>query len=221
MHIVDLSQPVSSGMQVFPGDPMVSSRAVATNAADGFQVAELHLGTHSGTHVDAPLHTIDGGMAVDELNLTALCGPARIIRVLGAEPRSMIKFSTVAAQLENLTAGTIVLFHTGWSVHFNTPAYLEHPHLDPDIAKHLLAQGVSVIGVDTLNPDPTPEAQTDGPLHLPVHQHILGAGGAIIENLSNLAAVTWNNPIFAALPLRLIGLDGSPVRAVAMRALPA
>ena len=220
MHIVDLSQPVSSGMQVFPGDPAVSSQEVATNAADGFQVAELHLGTHTGTHVDAPLHTIDGGKAVDELHLATLCGPARIVRVPRAEPRSMIKLSTVASQLEGLTPGTIVLFHTGWSEHFNTPAYLEHPHLDPDIATHLLERGVAVIGVDTLNPDPTPAAETDGPVHLPVHQHILGAGGAIVENLTNLVAVTWSNPVFAALPLRLIGLDGSPVRAVAMRTLP-
>lgn len=219
MHIVDLSQPVSSGMQVFPGDPTVSSREVATNADHGFQVAELHLGTHTGTHVDAPLHTVDGGRAVDELDLATLCGPARIVHVPGAEPRSMIEFSTVAAQLEDLIPGTIVLFHTGWSKYFNTPAYLAHPHLDPNIATHLLAHGVSVIGVDTLNPDLTPEAENDGPLHLPVHQCILGAGGAIIENLNNLAAVTWSDPVFAALPLRLIGLDGSPVRAVAMRTL--
>ncbi len=220
MHIVDLSQPVSTGMQVFPGDPVVSSNEVATNAADGFQVAELHLGTHTGTHVDAPLHTVDGGIAVDELDLARLYGPARIVHVPGAAPRSMIEFSTVEAQLNNLKPGTIVLFHTGWSAYFNTSAYLDHPYLDPDIAAHLLAQGVSVIGVDSLNPDPTPETQTEAPLHLPVHQHILGAGGAIIENLTNLADVTWKDPLFSALPLRLMGLDGSPVRAVAMRPFP-
>lgn len=220
MHVVDLSQPVIAGMQVFPGDPAVSSREVATNAADGFQVAELHLGTHSGTHVDAPLHTIDGGMAVDELDLAALCGPARIVRVPDTEPRGMIRLSTVAAQLEDLAPGTIVLFFTGWSKYFNTPAYLEHPYLSPDIATHLLGRGVTVIGVDTLNPDPTPDGNSDGLLHLPVHEHILGAGGAIIENLTNLEAVTWDNPVFAALPLRLTGLDGSPVRAVAMNGFP-
>lgn len=220
MQIVDLSQPVSSGMQVFPGDPAVLSREVATNAQDGFQVAELHLGTHTGTHVDAPLHTVDGGPAVDELDLAALCGTARIVRVAGAEPRSMIQLSTVSAQLEDLAPGTIVLFFTGWSEHFNTPAYLDHPYLSPEIATHLLALGVTVIGVDTLNPDPTPDGDTAGPLDLPVHHSILGAGGAIFENLTNLGAVTWKDPLFAAMPLRLTGLDGSPVRAVAMSGYP-
>lgn len=221
MRIVDLSQPVSAGMQVFPGDPKVGSREVATVARDGFQVAELHLGTHSGTHVDAPLHTIDGGTPVDQLDLTALCGPARIVRVPGAKPRSIIKLDSVSDQLVDVAPGTIVLFHTGWSGHFNAPEYLNHPYLDPDIAAHLVARGVTVIGVDTLNPDPTPDETASGPLHLPVHQTILGADGAIIENLTNLGAVTWKDPFFAALPLRLSGLDGSPVRAVAMSGRPA
>ncbi len=220
MRIVDLSQPVATGMQVFPGDPEVSSREVATNAEDGFQVAELHLGTHTGTHVDAPLHTFDGGTSVDQLDLAALCGPARIVRVPGVNPRGVISLVAVADQLQDLAPGTIVLFHTGWSEHFDTAAYLDHPYLDPAIASHLLARGVTVIGVDTLNPDPTPAEEVAGPLSLPVHESILGAGGAIIENLTNLGSVIWDDPVFAALPLKLSGLDGSPVRAVAISGYP-
>ncbi|MEX5296508.1 cyclase family protein [Kocuria sp. CPCC 205268] len=217
MLLVDLSHPVEAGMQVFPGDPPVDSRLAASVPRDGFQVAELHLGTHSGTHVDAPLHTVDGGSSVDELDLSRLVGPGRVVHVPDLREHDVIRWDDVRAQLEDVPAGTIVLFRTDWSRHFGTPRYLEHPVLDVEIAEHLLSAGVRVLGVDTLNPDRTPDASSTGPLELPVHAAVLGAGGAIIENLTNLHAVTWPDPLLSALPLRLRGLDGSPVRAVAMQ----
>ncbi|MEX5257231.1 cyclase family protein [Kocuria arenosa] len=217
MRLVDLSHPVEAGMQVFPGDPAVDSRLAASVPRDGFQVAALHLGTHSGTHVDAPLHTVDGGPAVDELDLSRLVGPARIVHVPGLQEHEVVRWEHVRAQLEDVRAGTIVLFRTDWSRHFGTPRYLAHPVLDVGIAEHLLSAGVQVLGTDTLNPDRTPDAGSTGPLELPVHAAVLGAGGAILENLTNLHAVDWPDPLLSALPLRLRGLDGSPVRAVAMQ----
>jgi kynurenine formamidase len=217
MRLVDLSHPVEAGMQVFPGDPAVDSRLAASFPLDGFQVAELHLGTHSGTHVDAPLHTVDGGAAVDDLDLAFLVAPARIVHVPGLREHDVIRWEHVRAQLTNLESDTIVVFRTDWSQHFGTPRYLAHPVLHVEITEHLLSVGVRVIGVDTLNPDRTQHTASAGPLELPVHAAVLGAGGAIIENLTNLHAVTWRNPWLSALPLRLRGLDGSPVRAVAMQ----
>lgn len=217
MRLVDLSHPVEAGMQVFPGDPPVDTRLAASFPQDGFQVAELHLGTHSGTHVDAPLHTVDGGSPVDAIDLSRLVGPARLVHVPGLGEHDVIRWEHVRAQLEDVRAGTIVLFRTDWSRHFGTPRYLAHPVLHEEIARHLLAAGVHVLGVDTLNPDRTPDASSTGPLELPVHAAVLGSGGAIIENLTNLHAVTWRDPLLSALPLRLRGLDGSPVRAVAMQ----
>ncbi len=214
MRLVDLSHPVETGMQVFPGDPPVRTELAATVPQDGFQVSGLHLGTHSGTHVDAPLHTVDGGAPVDTLDLLRLLGPARIVRVAGLKKTDTIRWTDVEAQLEEVAPGDIVLFHTGWSRYFDTGAYLQHPVIEVLIAERLVAAGVTVIGVDTLNPDPTPGA--GGVLDLPVHSVILGAGGAILENLTNLDAVTWPNPVVSALPLKLRGLDGSPVRAVAL-----
>ncbi|MFI7584958.1 cyclase family protein [Kocuria sp. M1N1S27] len=217
MRLVDLSHPVEAGMQVFPGDPPVDSRLAASFPLDGFQVTELHLGTHSGTHLDAPLHTVEGGPPVDELDLSRLVGPARIVHVPDLGDHDVIRWAHVRAQLEDVGAGTIVLFRTDWSQHFGTPRYLAHPVLHAEIAERLLESGVRVLGVDTLNPDRTPDASSTGPLELPVHAAVLGAGGVIIENLTNLHAVTWRDPVLSALPLRLSGLDGSPVRAVAMQ----
>lgn len=217
MRLVDLSHPVGTGMQVFPGDPQVETALAASLPVDGFQVAELRLGTHSGTHVDAPLHVVDGGASVDELGLPGLVGPARIVHVPGLREHDVIRWDDVREQVEDVPPGTIVLFRTDWSRHFGTPRYLRHPVLDVEIARHLVSAGVRVIGVDTLNPDPTPNGPSPGPLELPVHEAVLGAGGAIIENLTDLAAVSWDDPVLSALPLRLRGMDGSPVRAVAMQ----
>lgn len=217
MRAVDLSHPVVSGMQVFPGDPAVSIRNAATVAEDGFQVADLHLGSHTGTHLDAPLHTVPGGAAVDELPLEQLLGTARIVAVPGAAESGKVRWQDVAAGLEGVLPGTIVLFATGWSDYFNAPRYLRHPSFDARIAERLVAAGVRLVGMDTLNPDPTPPPGSGGVPRLPFHDVFLGAGGGIIENLTNLAAVTWPDPLFSALPLRLAGVDGSPVRAAAFQ----
>lgn len=217
MQVVDLSHPVVTGMQVFPGDPDVRLKNAATVAEDGFQVAELHLGSHSGTHLDAPLHTVPDGASVDQLPLDMLMGRARIVAVPGAAEHGRIRWQDVAGGLEGMSPGTIVLFHTGWSADFGTQRYLRHPSFEAEIAVRLLEAGVRLVGVDTLNPDPTPPAGSTGPAVLPFHDVFLGAGGAIIENLTNLAAVPWPDPLFSALPLRLAGVDGSPVRAAAFR----
>ena len=213
-------------MQVFPGDPSVELLSAATVAVDGFAVAQLHLGSHSGTHLDAPLHTVQDGAAVDAMPLEALMGPARIVSLPEPDAGAVVRWGQVSGQLEGLLPGTIVLFCTGWSRHFDTPAYLQHPTLDAGIAERLVAAGVQLVGVDTLNPDPTPgpadpgqadPGQAQAGTFLPFHDVFLGAGGGIVENLTNLDAVPWPEPWFSALPLRLEGLDGSPVRAVAFK----
>ena len=221
MRVVDLSHPVRTGMQVFPGDPSVELRSAATVAADGFAVSELHLGSHAGTHLDAPLHTVQDGTAVDEMPLEALMGPARIVSLPEPAAGAVVRWEQVSGQLEGLLPGTVVLFCTGWSRYFNTPLYLQHPVFDAEIASRLVTAGVRLVGVDTLNPDPTPgpaePGEGQGGALLPFHDVFLGSGGGIVENLANLAAVPWPDPWFSALPLRLEGLDGSPVRAVAFK----
>jgi kynurenine formamidase len=212
MKVVDLSQPVHTGMQVYPGDPEVTLSTVATLAEDGFQVAEVHAGTHTGTHIDAPLHSVAGGASVDLIDPVRLVGAARIVRCPERGPHERVRWAEVEDQLRGLADTAMVLFDTGWSAHFGTGSYLEHPVLDVDIAHGLLAAGVSVVGVDTLNPDST--LRNGG--ELPFHAALLGAGGVIIENLTNLAAVTWDRPLVSVLPLLLAGMDGSPVRAVAV-----
>jgi kynurenine formamidase len=213
-RIVDLTHPVTAGMRVYPGDPPVRVDPAATLAVDGVMVSELHLGTHTGTHVDAPRHVVGGAAAVDVVPLQQLYGAAWVVHV-PASPGQRITLDDVAGQLTGLAgepAIGIVLVRTDWSRHFGTDRYYRrHPYLDVAIAGHLLELGVRTVGVDTPSPDPF----AGQPARLPFHVAFLGAGGVIVENLANLAAVTWRDPVFSALPLALVGLDGSPVRAVA------
>jgi kynurenine formamidase len=201
MRIVDLSQPVHGGMQVYPGDPEVTVAPAATLDRDGVNVLAVHSGSHTGTHVDAPFHVIADGARLD---------------LLGRAPRAALGWADLEPVADRLRPGVVLVLHTGWSVHFGTPAYLEHPWLTPDAAERVVATGVRALAVDTLNPDPTPPPGT-GTGDLPVHHAVLGAGGVIVENLTNVAQLTTlSDPLLSFFPIHLARADGAPVRAVGL-----
>lgn len=214
MRVIDLSHPIRSGMTVFPGDPAVRVEPAVTIAEAGVSVLGLELGSHTGTHIDAPSHTVEGGATIDAVDLGRLVGPALVVDVSGLPPRMRIRLEDVRDQLREVEPGTIVLFRTGWSAQFDEPGYLDHPFLDAGIAAALLDAGVTVVGVDALNPD---ETVADDPAPgLPFHDVFLGAGGLIIENLTGLDRVTAASPRFVGLPLPIAGGDGAPLRAVVL-----
>ncbi len=211
--IIDLSHPITPGMQVFPGDPAVELTAVCDVARDGFRVSSIHLGTHTGTHVDAPSHRVPEGASIDRVSLSRFHGPARIIRVRHPIAAAPIGLPDVEDQLSRVREGEIVLFDTGWSRYFGSPRYFEHPYLAAPIAEFLLVRGVRSVGMDMASPDDTTNEAM--PARLPFHERFLGAGGVIFENLTNLESIAGPVTGFSAFPLRIDGGDGSPVRAVA------
>jgi arylformamidase len=216
MDVVDLSQPVHEGMQVYPGDPAVSIHQAVRLAVDGVNVLSIHAGSHTGTHVDAPFHVLAEGARLDELELTLFHGPAVVADVRGLPARAPIDWAQLEPCAAALRPGAVLVVHTGWSEHFGTSRYLEHPWLTEDAARRVLASGVRSVAVDALSPDPTPaDGAETGPL--PAHRVLLGAGGVIVENLTNVAALArLADPVLSFFPLALAGADGAPVRAVAM-----
>ncbi|MFI7030486.1 cyclase family protein [Microbispora rosea] len=213
--IVDLSVPVVSGMPVYPGDPEVEIAPALTVAAEGVNVLGLHLGSQSGTHVDAPFHIDDTLPTLDDLPLERFLGPAAVLDARGLPPRSPVSPSMLEPVAALLRPGTVLLVATGWDEHWGTPEYLAHPYLDAETARLIVAAGVRTVGVDALSVDPTP-----APADLPAHRVLCGAQAVIAENLRNLGplleAQAAGRPIeVSLLPLRLHGADGSPVRAVA------
>lgn len=154
--IVDLSVPVVSGMPVYPGDPEVEIAPALTVAAEGVNVLGLHLGSQSGTHVDAPFHIDDALPTLDDLPLERFLGPAVVLDARGLPPRAPVTPAMLAAVTGRLAPGTVLLVATGWDEHWGTPEYLTHPYLDAETARLIVAAGVRTVGVDALSVDPTP-----------------------------------------------------------------
>lgn len=195
-------------MQVYPGDPEVDLRAALELDRDGAAVTALHLGSHSGTHIDAPSHTVAGGRGMSEVGLDELVGDALVLRVTGLDDGAVLGLDDLGALPE--VVPPIVVIDLGWAQHFGTPRAVRHPAVGVEVAQHLLARGMHVLAVDTLSPDPT---DAGGTSDFPVHQVVLGADALIVENLTNLDELPSRARI-GFFPLRIPG-DGAPVRAVA------
>lgn len=198
-------------MQVFPGDPQVALAPSLTVSENGVAVMAVHLGSHSGTHIDAPSHSIDGARTISDVSLDELAGAAAIVQIPGLAAGEEISFSRFADQVDEVVP-PIVILATGWDRVFGTEAYLNHPYLAPGAAAELSDRGMRVLGIDTLSPDRT--LQEGDSFQLPVHDLILGGNGLIIENLrgvTELPARCW----VGIFPLPLRDADGAPVRAVA------
>jgi kynurenine formamidase len=206
-RIIDLSVPVGPDTQIYPGDPQPSLTPHATISGDGYNVLALHLGSHTGTHVDAPYHVRADGRPVDALDPALCVGPATVVDVRGVGPRERIAWN----HIPGTPLHPIVLIHTGWSRHYGTPAYFDHPVLDTEAVRRMLALGVRTFCIDAPSIDLTPDK------NLPAHLLIADAGGVIGENFRNLELVDWPEPFVSCLPIKLACADGAPVRAVALQ----
>lgn len=207
--LFDLSHPVHPGMPGYPGDPEVRFGPGLELAVDGANVATIQLGTHTGTHLDAPAHVVPGGRTVDQLDLKLLHGCAYIARLRApASTGQLLELGDLVELPAQLPAITCIA--TGWDTRFSTPARTAHPAVSLALAETLWERGARVLGVDTLSPDPT----GDDASGLPVHEFWLGYDGVIVENLRGLTSLSARVGM-SLLPLALAGLDGSPVRAVA------
>jgi kynurenine formamidase len=199
-------------MQVYPGDPVVSVESALSVEQDGVDVSLLHLGSHTGTHLDAPSHTVAGGRTTGSITLDELVGDALVVHLPPLTPHAIYGIDEIGSALGDLplTVPSIVIMNTGWAQHFGSDEALNHPAIHPDAAAELMRRGMHLLAVDTLSPDPTGEGSTD----FPVHEVVLGSDGLIIENITGLAGLREHLRVgFFPLP---IDADGAPVRAVVL-----
>ncbi|MFG1854664.1 cyclase family protein [Actinomadura geliboluensis] len=216
VELLDLSVPITTGMPVYPGDPEVEAVPALTAARDGVNVLRLHMGSQTGTHVDAPFHVDDALPRLDELPLTRFTGPAVVMDVRGLPPRAPIPPDALPPGLE---PGDVLVIATGWSEHWGTGGYLAHPYPAPETAEAIVAAGVRTVAVDTLSVDRTPPPGSEE-FSLAAHRVLCGAGAVIAENLTGLDRLVAAQDAGCAIevslfPIALAGADGAPVRAVA------
>lgn len=209
---VDLTQPIDTGMQTYPGDPAVSRTAHATHDADGYHVETLSCGSHTGTHVDAPRHIDPDGDPLSTYSLDRFVFDAVRVDCRDCVAREAITPDRLPAS-DALAAADMAVFWTGWDTHWNTDRSLDHPALAAETAARCADHGLAV-GIDALSPDPTPSprAGDDESTDFAAHHALLGGDCLIVENLTNLGSVGSRFEL-RAYPLAL-GDDGAPVRAV-------
>jgi kynurenine formamidase len=215
-RIVDLSLPLGPRTPVYPGDPEVVFRPATRIEDEGYNVLALEMGSHTGTHVDSPFHFFAGGERLDGLDLALFVGPALIADVTQQGDREPIGWEALKQYAEQLGPGTILVLRTGWSDrHYGTERYFDHPYLSAAACERIVELGVRTLAIDALSPDET--LLGDGEPRFDVHRLLLGAGGVIAENLANLGAIDFEEPLLCLFPLHLDGdADGSPCRAVAL-----
>jgi kynurenine formamidase len=221
MPTYDCSQPVESGMPVYPGDDPVRVEENCTVPEDGSNIREIRCTTHTGTHVDAPSHKVADGPTLSEFDVSSFAFEARVVDCTPCAERERLTTGVLPPGLpEGEADGTpeMVLFHTGWSEHWGTERYRDSPYLDAGLAAWCAERGLHV-GVDTFSPDPVPSADPDReggdePTDQPAHAALCGADRLIVENLRGLGRLPERVRL-AAYPLAVVDGDGSPVRAIA------
>ncbi|MDB4885403.1 MAG: cyclase family protein [Gemmatimonadetes bacterium] len=205
--IYDISIPVRHGGLVYPGNPAISITAQqAISAGAGANVSRLDMGSHTGTHVDAPKHFFDDGAGVDTLALDLLMGPARLL-AFGEAVASVGMAELEPHELDGVKRLLIRTRNSDWLTSGSTEFHEDYTYLTPDGAEYLVALGVQLVGVDYLSVEQFHSG------HHRTHRTLLERGIVIVEGLM-LSDVPAGEYEFRCLPLRLEGLDGAPARAV-------
>ncbi|MDO8841341.1 MAG: cyclase family protein [Methanocalculus sp.] len=192
MKIYDATRILSEETYVYPGDPPVS---FSFSEEGGIRVSEIRMGSHSGTHIDAPLHYFSDGASVDEIPLEACVGPCSVKSVYPGSVQSDL-FLDLPADMKRL------LIRSGWSE--SDPS--DYGCLTKRDALTLVERGIKAVGTDA----PSIESYNgDGS----VHRTLLSAGVVIIESLS-LSEIPEGKYMMVALPIACKGIDGSPARVI-------
>ena len=212
MRLLDLSQPLYHDAPNCPVHPPVSFRRTADHPRDGWRMEEIAMATHTGSHLDAPLHKIAGGKSISDLPLETFAGPARIADLRGLAADAPITPELLAPRLAGLIAGDIVLLATGWGERrAKTEEWLRHsPFVAPAGARWLVQHGVRGVGIDHYS------IGGSGAINEETHTILLGAGVWVVEELKfPEEAFALPQPVrFWALPLNWPGCSGAFCRPV-------
>lgn len=207
---VDLSWEVSEDSPIYPGDPEPKVTVATTLENEGYNLSGVYVGTQTGTHVDAPYHFSNEGETINNMELDFFFGEAVVIRVTEKGENEKITMEDVMPYDEKIKAGTIVLFNTNWYKKRGTESFFKHPYVSGEVAEYLVNKGVRFLCIDTINADQT------GGTEFPVHDLFSEKRLMIGENWANFDQIDFDNVVVAAFPMKIVGTDGSPVRAVAM-----
>ncbi len=211
-RLIDLSHPLEHGQLNFPSDPKISITTHSTTSSIGYNLAQISMSTHQGTHLDAPFHFYDNGKTLDQMELGRFFGPATLVDLApgGAlAPKTPLTVEMFAPHEAKFQPGARVVYRTGWDRKFGRPEFFtDYPTLTLDAARWMAARQIGLLGMDT----PTPSTDWKE-----CHWILLEAGVeiVIVEGLTHLEELP-EEFTFIGFPLNIKGRDGSPIRAVAL-----
>jgi len=213
MRLIDLSQPIFDGCPNCPAHPPVRVTLGATHEKEGWQLELLSLASHTGSHVDAPLHKLAHGQSLDDLPLDRFVGPALIVDLRDATPLMPIGAELLSRHLRQPVNDKIVLLATGWGDRRQrTDEWLyRSPFLSVEGAQWLVERRVRGVGIDHYS-----IAGAAEPNNARVHEVLLGAGTWIVEDLHFPDGVfSLPQPVqFWSLPVNFKGFSGGFCRPV-------
>lgn len=206
MKIYDISLPISPELVVWHQTQPVALARISDQANGDFAtVSSLHLSVHTGTHIDAPLHFIEGGQTIETLSLDVLCGPVLVCHALDVDAISADVLESL-----NIPHHTERLFiRTRNSEIWKQPRSafrFDYVGIDSSGAQWLVKRGLNVIGIDYLSIASYSDLK-------PTHEILLGAGMIPIEGL-DLSQIAPGMYTLYCLPLNLSGADGAPARVI-------
>lgn len=214
--VIDLTYPVEEGMITFAAywHPLTSIQQLGRLSQEGRESRKIELGTHTGTHIDAPLHFIKGGSTIDRIAPDILIGEVSITDFSHLRENEQV----TEEMLRKVKITPRMIFRFGWGKHWGTQKfYHDYPHFTSEAARYLVKKGVKLIGNDIPSPDDSRiilDEQTRGTgADSPIHKIFLRSGIVLVEYLANLDQIHeltgWK---IAALPLKIKGGDGAPAR---------
>ena len=207
LRIVDLTLPLT------PGQRGVSMKLKSSVERDGWNAANWLLYSHAGTHMDAQVHFAAGPETIDQHTPERCMGPAWVVRLPDIAPRALLTVAELGTIAGRFVPGESLLLYTGWSRYSSDPVYYRHelPEIGEELAYWCVAKGVKLLGVE---PPSVADVNNRSKITL-IHEILLRGGVTIVEGLTNLGQLTHERVFFGALPLKLTGGDGCPVRAFA------
>ena len=209
----DLTHHLRNGMPVYPGDPSPSFESYSTLQKDGVNLTKITMGSHTGTHVDAPQHFIRDGIGIDRIPLNKLIGEAYVADLSKKPIGGGITSKDLRRELETeIASDDIVAIYTGCSEHWGDKSInRDYTYLTEDAADYLVSKKVRAVGIDFLSVEKFKATE-----HL-VHKTLLGNGIFIVESLSNaLNQFVGQRILMICMPIKLRDGDGAPSRVVAV-----
>ena len=219
--IVDLTMMIEEGMQTFLSHwhPFVEITQLGRHGIENRESRKVVLGTHSGTHCDAPRHFIPDGATIEEVDLDQLVGPASVCDLSSAPRFHEVGVEELKAALYGRACERVVL-RFDWDDALGTSEYYtDHAYLSAEACQWLVDNDCRLLAMDTPQPDDPRNGQSSDN-DSPNHKILLGNGVVLVEYLVNLRSLSTPDVFLVAAPLRIREGDGAPARCFAIEGLP-